>query len=380
MGTVVSRDARRRWAAVVAATGVLVGMLAAVPVLRSTVAVGATTTTPTEVRQRALASASVAYTAVGESRGGLALPDVGGFGDLATLLGGTTRTRIWWDGPRRWRVDTVDAAGERDTYGLATSTTTWDYGSRRLATVTGDPTVRLPRADDLVAPNAGRRLLSAVGPDDRLSALPAQRVGGRTADGLRVVPASARSTLARADVWVDRATGLPLRVVVTARGGADALVSEVSGVRTGRPSADVLSPPAPPTARRSLDSAPDLVARVAQRSPWDLPDELAGLPASTQVLDGASTYGTGLTRVLVLPLPGRVAREVVGNATRAGSVEEELPGGSVVRIGSSLLNVELVRGEDRFHAYVVAGLVEPALLDEVATALLASPPPVREDP
>ncbi|HMM94305.1 MAG: hypothetical protein IE926_08520 [Micrococcales bacterium] len=380
MGTVVSSDTRRRWLVVVAGTAVLVTLLGLVPVLRSTVAVGRTTASPDRIVARALASAGVAYRADGESRGGLALPDISGFGDLATLLGGTTRTRIWWDGPRHWRVDTVDATGESDTYGLPSSTTTWDYGSRRLVTVVGDARARLPRADDLVAPAAARRLLSSVGPQDRLSALPPQRLDGRTADGVRVVPGTGGSTIARADVWVDRATGLPLRVVVVGTTGGDALVSALSGVRVGRPDGRVLVPPAPPTARRSLETAPDLVARVAQESPWAMPPRLGGLDASGPLVGGTSTYGTGLVRVAVLPLPGRTARDVMRNATSAGSVLEEVEGGSRVRVGSSLLNALLVRGDDRRHAYVVAGLVEPRVLDAVAADLLASPPPPREAP
>jgi hypothetical protein len=377
MSTVVTTDARRRWLVVVSATSVLVALLALVPWARSTVAVGAPAAAPEDLLRRALASTAVAYSATGESRGGLALPDVSGFGDLAALLGGTTRTRIWWQDPRHWRVDTVDPTGETDTYGLPASVTTWDYESRRLTIVVGQSSARLPRADDLVAPAAARRLLGAVGPGDRLEALSAVRVDGRAADGLRVVPGDSRSTIGHADVWVDRETGLPLRVVVVSRAGGDALVSEISGVDVGRPPDDVVVPPAPPIARRSLQTAPDLVARVAAGNPLAMPDRLAGLPASRPLLGGTTTYGTGLVRVAVLALPPRTAGEVMRNVESAGSAVEEVDGGRVARVGSSLLGAVLVRGEDRGPAFVVTGLVEPALLDAVAADLLASPPEFR---
>ena len=185
-------------------------------------------------------------------------------------------------------------------------------------------------------------------------------------------------TIANADVWVDRETGLPLRLVVVGTGGSEALVTEVSGVSIGSPPADVVFPPAPPIARRSLETAPDLIARVSQGNPWAMPDRLAGLPASGPLLDGTTTYGTGLVRVAVLPLPPRTARDVLRNVESAGSAVEDLGGGQVARIGSSLLNAAVVRG-DRGHAYVLTGLVEPALLEAVAADLLASPPLLRGD-
>ncbi len=379
MSTVVTSDARQRWLLVVSATAALVALLGLVPWARSTVAVGAPTAGPHELLRRALASSAVAYSATGESRGGLGLPDVSGFGDLAALLGGTTHTRIWWQDATHWRVDTVDATGETDTYGLPSSVTTWDYESRRLVTVVGDSSARLPRADDLVAPAAARRLLGAVGREDRLGALPSRRVDGREADGVRVVPGDARSTIGHADVWLDRETGLPLRIVVVSTIGAEALASEVSAVTLGSPPPGVLFPPAPPIARRSVETAPDLIARVAAGNPWAMPARLAGLPASGPLVDGTSTYGTGLTRVAVLPLPPRTAGDVMRNVESAGSAVEKVDGGRVARVGSSLLNAAVVRGNDRAHAFVVTGLVQPDLLDAVAADLLASPPPLRSD-
>lgn len=377
MSTVVTPEARRRWLVVVGATAVLVAVLGLAPWARSTLAVGGATAPPDELVRRALGSATVPFSATGESRGGLALPDISGFGDLASLLGGTSRTRIWWNGPRRWRVDTVDLTGESDTYGLPTSVTTWDYESRRLTTVVGDPVARLPRADDLVAPAAARRLLGAVGPEDRVSALASRRVAGRDTDGVRVRPGDPRSTIDHADVWVDRETGLPLRLVVVGVSGSPALVSELSGVRIGAPDPEALTPPAPPIARRSLRTSPDLVSRIAETNFWIMPDRLAGLPASGPLLAGTTTYGTGLVRIEVLSLTPEIAGDIVRNATAAGSVGESIDGGLVLRVGSSLLNATVVQDDDGVRAYVVTGLVTPDLLDTAAADLLASPPAFR---
>ena len=86
-----------------------------------------------------------------------------------------------------------------------------------------------------------------------------------------------------------------------------------------------------------------------------------------------ATYGSGLVRVTVLPLPGRLAAELTRGASSAGSAAEDVAGGSVVRIGSTLLNAVVAREDAGERAYVVAGLVEPDLLDDVAIDLLGTP-------
>ena len=60
--------------------------------------------------------------------------------------------------------------------------------------------------------------MAAIGPADRVTPIAARRVAGRPAAGLRIVPASAASTIAHAELWIDEARGLPLAVDVTAEG------------------------------------------------------------------------------------------------------------------------------------------------------------------
>src|SRR3954471_22882224 len=181
--SVVRADARRRWAAVA-------GLVALVLVPTAWVRSGGPRpgNDPASARdllRRALASRSVAYTALGESRGTLGLPTLPRLGAVAELLGGTTRTRVWWSAPDRWRVDVLTGTGERGTYGTPGGVVGWDYERRLLQTVLGEPDARLPRADDLLAPQAARRLLAGVGPQDGVRRLPGARVGGRDSAGVR---------------------------------------------------------------------------------------------------------------------------------------------------------------------------------------------------
>ena len=50
--------------------------------------------------------------------------------------------------------------------------------------------------------------------------MPARRVAGTSAPGLRLVPASDLSSIDHADLWLDPASGVPLRVEVYAEGAS----------------------------------------------------------------------------------------------------------------------------------------------------------------
>ena len=381
--SVVSVDARRRWAAVA-------GLVALVVVPTAWLRTGGPAsgddgTSARALLRRALDSRTVAYTALGESRGTLGLPTLPRLGAVAELLGGTTRTRVWWSGSDRWRVDVVTATGERGTYGTADGVVGWDYERRLLQTVVGEPAARLPRADDLLAPQAARRLLAGVGAQDSVRRLPVARVGGRDAAGVRVRPADPGSTIGSAEVWVDVASGLPLRLRVVDRAGSESLVTQLTDVRLARPPAAVTTPPQPAGVRDDVVTAPDVAAAIDQRAPWLLPDRLAGLPATRSVFQGSfqssfhgsATYGRGLVRFAVLPLPDRLAGDVLANARSAGAAEVEVPGGVEYRLGSALLDAVVVQADDGEHAYLLAGLVTPDLLTAAARQLLADPPPRR---
>jgi len=377
--SVATASARRRWAAVAVACALLLGLpLGASRALDLLPRSDNNSSTAREMLERALRSRAVPYTGLGESRGTLGLPSLPGLGAVAGLLGGTTRTRVWWAAPDRWRVDVLTVTGEQGTYGTASGVVAWDYERRRLRTVVGEPPARLPRADDLLAPQAARRLLSGVGRADTVQRLPDRRVAGRTATGLRVVPSARSSTIGAAEVWVDAESGLPLRLRVVDRAGTDALVTQLSDVRIGRPAAAVTTPPYPAGVADEVVTAPDLAAAVDQRAPWRLPDTLAGLPVTRSLLEGSATYGRGLVRFTVLPLPDRIADDVVSNARSAGAAALDVDRGEAWQVSPSLLDVVVAQGDDLLHAYLIAGLVTPDVLTQAARELLAEPPPRRD--
>lgn len=381
----VAMQTRGRWAVVALGVALLLAVPTAVPVVRAAVA-GVDADPPAssalELVGRALGSSAVAHSATAETRGTLGLPDLPALGGVAGLLGGTTRTRVWWSSAEAWRVDTTTTTGERGDYGVGADVVSWDYEGESLtftagvSGLAGGDRVRLPRAEDLLPPQAARRVLASVGPDDRLEVLGRRLVAGRVTTGVRAVPGDDRSTLGRVDVWIDDATGLPLELRVVGPDGLDALVSTYLDVRLGAPPAAVLEPPAAPGARREV-GRPDVVSLADLESPWVLPDQLAGLSSSPTAAGGTAAYGDGLTRFAVVPITSRLAGDVLSAARRNGALPLDLPRGEAALVGTPLLNLVVARGDDRQHAYVVAGLVGPSTLEDATRTLLAEPPPPR---
>jgi hypothetical protein len=371
--SVVTASARRRWVAVAVGVAVLAVLPALAPAAASWVATTRETAAvpaPPVLARRALASASIGYTGLAESRGDLGLPDLPRLEDVAATLGDTTRTRVWWAGSRHWRVDALTGTGERGIYRSGRRTVLWDYEQALLTDVVGAPTVRLPRPDDLQPPQAARRLLAGVGPKDRIVALPGRRrVAGVQAVGIRVTPGDPRSTIGHVDLWLDPVHSLPVEVSAVDERGRVAVGSRFLALDFGAPPASALRVPAAPGAVHDITSAPDLATRIQQFAQWRLPGRLAGLASADPIVDAAATYGSGLVRIVVLTLPRRLSGQVL-DVVRAGGKALDVTGGEAVLVENGSLNLVLSRAEDG-HGYLVAGFVDPQLLGAATTDLLA---------
>jgi outer membrane lipoprotein-sorting protein len=350
-----------RWLVAGGAVAVLValpGLVGAVPARDRPV--GAV-----ELLARVRASEPVVYQGYAEARAGLGLPDVPRAGRVVALLGETTRMRAFVAGPEDWRVDELTPVGERDLYRTGWGTWQWDSGERRVVATQGEAAVRFARPADLLPPELGRRVAAAAG-NGEVARLGARRVAGVHALGLRIVPRSAGTTVARADLWADAASGLPVRVELTAKGRNEPIVtSAFLDLRLGAPDPGDVHFAVPADADVERDEAPDLARAIDRFSPFVLPGRLAGQPARTEVAGAASTYGQGFELVAVLALPARFSprtRDFLDKVpTRAG------PWGRASVIATPLLNGMIF--ERGGVAYALAGTVGQPLLDRVAAEL-----------
>ena len=380
--SVVSGAARRRWATVLA--GVL--LLGAVPPALAALPADepAAQESAEALLERVRGSESVAHEGLAEVRGQFGLPSLPRLDDVARLLDGTTRTRVWWASPRRWRAATLTPTSERATAQTRVGPAVWDYDASTTTFLLGDPALRLPRSDDLLPPQAVRRLLNGLGPDDRVERIAARRVAGIDAAGVRIRPADPRSSVADVDVYVEPATGLPLQLELHAAGRAQpVLSSSFLDVELETPSEAETAAATPRGGRVRTSSTPDLASTVDRYAPFVLPNALAGLRSSEAPRGirgaetyGAAVYGTGLTRFVVLPLPGDVAAEAIQRA-RQIALPLEVEDGEAIPLHRPLLSVVLARGEDNYHAYLLAGTVQPEVLQTAVQELFADPPEAR---
>jgi hypothetical protein len=350
-----------RWLVLSGAVAVLValpGLVAAVPARDRAVSAG-------ELLARVLASDRVAYQGYAEARAGLALPDVPGAGRVVALLGETTRMRAFVAGPGTWRVDELTPIGERDLYHGDGGTLLWDSGERRAVTSSGEAPVRFARPADLLPPELGRRVAAAAGAGEA-TRLGARRVAGVQALGLRIVPGSPDTTVARVDLWADPANGLPVRVELTAKGGSrPILTTAFLDLRLGAPDPAQVRFAVPGDADVETEQAPDLARAIDQFSPFVLPDPLAGEPRRTEVASAASTYGRGFDVVAVLAFPARFSPRTRDFLDKVPTRKE--PWGEASVLATPLLNGMVLEHDG--VAYALAGTVTQPLLDRVAATL-----------
>ncbi|GAC1324056.1 MAG: hypothetical protein NVSMB13_04870 [Mycobacteriales bacterium] len=369
------RNATRRWLAVGLATLVLVGL----PSVVSAVPLGSVDRSDAAtVLARVRSSSAVPYQGYAESHGILELPDVPQFGDLISLLGGTTRMRAWWSDSTHWRVDDISLANEVDTYRDPLGTWTWDSGPRRAVRVPLEPRVRLPRAADLLPPELGRRLAGAAHPEE-VSRTGDRRIAGRLATGVRITPGDPVTTIGRIELWADRATGLPLRAEVTPR-GADQPVLRTSfldlRLRSDAP-APTFRPPLGSSA--SVVNAPDIASRLDELAPYLLPEVLAGLPRRVRIAGiaadaGTATYGDGYALMAVLPLPVDLTAQVLRRLEGTPATPTDIGRTTATALGidTPLINALVVRAGRR--GYLIAGTVAPTVLADAARVLVDAQP------
>ena len=357
------RGAGLRWAAVAA----VVAALVALPVVIGALPASDADVPAAELRTAVLAADTVGFSGYAESAGGLALPVSDQLPEVADLFSDRTTMRVWWRGPTDSRVDVVSAAGEtgyhRDEYGLWT----WEYESatatRALAGAVGEP-FALPGPPDLLPNTLGRRLASEA-TDEELTRIGARRVAGRTALGLRITPAEDVASVARADIWVDADTGLPLQVQVVGKdGGTPAVDTRFLDLTVTTPSAEVVAFQPPVGARIQQAQEADIAREAAERlRPATLPDTLAGLPRrlGDGVPAGIGLYGRGVTLLAVAPVPRRLARAIQSTMAASPDAVDDDAG---LRISAGPVGLMVVR-QPGSGPYLITGTVT---LDALAVA------------
>lgn len=357
----------QRWCIVAALALVVIGL----PVVVRALPASDEAVSAADLLARIEASDGRGYSGYVESLGSLDLPVADRFTDIAALFGERTRLRVWWRGDDAWRVDKLLATGETDLVHQGLATTEWSY-ERDRAESSVDPPIRLPRTADLTPPAVAERLLRDVDTGE-VARLPARRVAGRDALGLRLVPGAPQSSIDHVDVWADRKTGIPLRVEVYGAEPEPAFSSEFREFSDETPDASAVDFEVPPGADRDFDSVLDIADAANQYAPFVPPAELAGLSRSGETEGAVGVYGRGVTRILAIPVRGQEATPLREQLRGTFGMRQE-PEGVVVAIGP--LGV-LLTGECEDGGWLVTGTVTDDTLLAAARDLATG---VRELP
>lgn len=363
--------AARRWWCV----GIGVLLLVATPLLVRSRPASDEDVTALALLHRVQESRDVQFAGYAQSAGAVGLPGNEELSGLADLLGGTNQVRVWWRDPSTWRVSTLRPTGETDLVHTGHRMLRWVYESRDV-TLVPDVAVRLPNTVDLLPNELARRVLAGARPVE-LSRLPARRVAGRDALGLRLRPADEQASIGRVDVYADRASGLPVLVQLFSRGSATpALTSRFLDLSVRTPSSAELAFRAPQDAYLRNEDVIDLADaanRFAARIP---PDTLAGLPSRPvrpesaapvfSVPGSAGVYGRGPTVLLALPLWSRTAQRVHEDLQSQPGVQTLDEG---LLVAAPPVRLLLANAEPNDSSWLLAGTVTRRALRDAARQL-----------
>ena len=318
----------------------------------------------TDLLARVQDSGATSYSGEVEVHGRLGLPVSDHFTDIADLLGSDTRMRVWWRSNDDWRVDKLLPTGEIDLFHHGRAMIRWDY-ERAEAQTSIDPSIRLPRDADLLPPALAHRALTDADPGD-VTRLPARRIAGHDALGLRLTPSDPRTSIDHVDLWADADTGLVLAVNAYGSGPQPVLSTAFTQLHLTTPAPTDTAFRAAPGVRVTVDNVLDIADAANQYAPVRPPDTVAGLPRSPSSRQAVGLYGTGLAQVLAVPLQSRDAGYLAEQLRKSGAKETD----GLLVLRADPLGVALTFSHRPFDfAWLVTGTVTDATLAQAARDL-----------
>jgi outer membrane lipoprotein-sorting protein len=361
-----------RWLVVVICTALVIG----VPLAVRERPASSSPKTADQLLRMATASRLTPYSGYVEALGTLQLPVAQRLEELGPLLGERSRLRVWWSSPDRWRVDQIRPTGESDYFHRGDRTLTWTYED--FGGVVHDETgVRLPQPPDLTPPELAHYLLDGADTEN-LSTLAADRVAGRSAAGLRVTPSDPRSSIDHVDVWLDEASGVPLRVSVFDKVlSRVAVTSTFLDFSTRAPDGRTLAFQPPPGASIDHRDSIDLADAANRFIPVQAPATVAGFQrVQAPQLRGVGTYGTGLTRFVVIPLEEEAAGPIRRQFLAAPNVQLTTAG-PAISVGALAVGLTEWSTFRPGGGWLVAGTLTPEALTTIVKQL-GDPQPTEQ--
>ena len=265
-----------RWLPAVIAPALIIGGVIAIPAIAN-----ADETPPSRTAQQVLVlvaeSKDAAYSGTIEQTSDLGLPEVPKVGpgssstgtDAAStvldLLAADHTARVFVDGPDKQRLQVLDTLAERDVIRNGADVWAYDSKTKNAAHVT------LSASEETEPINPAQladRFIAAIEPSTEVSVTSTATVAGRGVYQLELTPKSGTTLIEDVTLSVDAKTGVPLQVVVDARGqSSDAFSVGFRSIEFSAPDASTFEFTPPPGAHVTTPTPPSAGQRDAQITP-----------------------------------------------------------------------------------------------------------------
>jgi outer membrane lipoprotein-sorting protein len=286
---------RARWA-VPAGVLVIIGAVAAGSLISvAQASPGLPSRTPAQLLAQVAGASTPSLTGTVVETTSLGLPSLPGTADptsIASLLTGSHTVRVWYSGPRHFRLAVPEPLSETDV--IADGNTAWLWQSTANSVTEyslpahHSAPMTQPASAPLTPQQAAQQVLAAVGKTTTVSVDSSVTVAGQAAYELVLAPKDSRSLVGQVQIAIDGNNGVPLRLQVYARGASS------PAFQVGYTSIQFVTP-----APADLTFSPPPGAKVTK-------ENLGGEPASGpgSPPPDVSTIGSGWLTVLDLPSAG----------------------------------------------------------------------------
>jgi outer membrane lipoprotein-sorting protein len=227
MAGVPKLSRRARWAVPAGALVITGAVLAGSLISVAQASPGLPPRTPAQLLVQAGDSVTPPLTGTVVETASFGLPSLPGTSDptsLASLLTGSHTMRVWYSGPRHFRLAAPEPLSETDLIADGNTAWLWQSTANSVAEYSLPARATAPMTTPTSAPltpqQAARQVLATVGPTTTVSVDSNVTVAGQPAYELVLAPKDSRSLVGQVQIAIDGHNGVPLRLQVYARGAS----------------------------------------------------------------------------------------------------------------------------------------------------------------
>jgi outer membrane lipoprotein-sorting protein len=285
---------------------------------------------------------------------------------ILDLLTASHTARIFVGGPTQQRVQVLDTLAERDV--VRNGSEVWTYDSKTNAAthltlseseLKHPDTTGTPSETALSPSQLADKFITAIEPSTSVRVTSTGQVAGRSVYELTLTPKSGTTLVSSVTLAVDAKTGLPLKVIVDARGQkSDAFTVGFSSIDFSKPAASTFDFTPPKGASVSMQKIPGTNAPHKHGPVSPDPD---ATPKTAHATPGVS--GTGWDSVVTIPA---AATGETGTAKVSGSQSALLNELTTPVTGGRAIQTSLLSVLVRDDGSVLVGAVPIAALEAAA--------------